>query len=269
MAKTVLITGSSTGIGAVTAKYFQKKGWNVAATMRTPEKAGAWAKGETLICPRLDVTDTPSIQLAIGETLKRFGSIDVLINNAGYAISGPFEAASPEQIERQFNTNVLGLMNVVREILPHFRERNDGVLINIASVGGRATFPLYSLYHGTKWAVEGFSESLQYELQPFNIKVKIIEPGIIKTDFYDRSMDVVSKPGLTAYDAFLAKANALKTIGDTGVAPEKVAEVIYKAATDGTWKMRYQINSALLLWARKLLPDAAFFGIVRKATLGS
>lgn len=269
MAKTVLITGSSSGIGKATAEYFQERGWNVAATMRSPEKATGWKKTANLFFVRLDVTETQSIEQSIKETIDRFGSIDAVVNNAGYGLVGPFEASTQEQIDRQFSTNVFGVMNVVRTILPYFRERKDGIIINVTSMGGRITFPLYSLYHATKWAVEGFSESLQYELRPFNIKVKIIEPGPIKTDFYDRSMDIMSRSDLDAYDDFVARAMPnMQKSGETAPGPEIVAKVIYRAATDGKWKMRYPANAAMILSLRKALPDKAFQGIVRKAVMG-
>jgi NAD(P)-dependent dehydrogenase (short-subunit alcohol dehydrogenase family) len=264
MSRTILITGSSSGIGRATAEHFQQKGWNVVATMRTPEKAAEWAQRHNLTLARLDVTDPASIRQAITETLAQFGSIDAIVNNAGYGLVGPFEASTPEQVERQFATNVTGLMNVTREIIPHFRERRDGVIINVASLGGRITFPLYSVYHGTKWAVEGFTEALLYELQPFNVRVKIIEPGPIKTDFYDRSMDLMKKPGLTAYDAFIAKAMPnMNKAGETAPGPEVVAKAIYRAATDGSWKLRYQANTMGLLTLRRLLPTGLFMSIVR------
>ena len=268
MPKTILITGSSSGIGKATAIHFAAQGWNVIATMRTPEKAGDWANHNNITLKRLDVLDFDSIKQAINETIHKFGKIDAIVNNAGYGLVGPFEASTDEQIRRQFDTNVFGLMNVCREIIPHFRENRDGTIINVASMGGRLTFPLYSLYHGTKWAVEGFSEALQFELQPFNIRVKIIEPGAIKTDFYDRSMDVMSKPGLTAYDSFVNKAMPnMNKFGETAPGPEKVAAVIYKAATDGSGKLRYQVNSMPLLALRRLLPLSLFQRIVRMVVL--
>ncbi|HEX8288480.1 MAG TPA: SDR family oxidoreductase [Pyrinomonadaceae bacterium] len=268
MNKVILITGASTGIGKATAKLFQTKNWKVAATMRTPEKAADLQKISDIETFRLDVTDTDSIKSAINGTLEKFGRIDAVVNNAGYGLVGAFEAASPEQIEKQFQTNVFGLMNVCREILPYFREQKRGVIVNVASVGGRITFPFYSLYHATKWAVEGFSESLQYELEQFNIRVKIIEPGPIKTDFYDRSQDVTRKDGLTAYDYMLDKAipNMQKAGAD---APEGsvVAQTIYTAVTDGSRKMRYKVNTKGILTARRLLPDNLFFKVVKGAIL--
>ncbi len=266
MKKTVLITGSSTGIGHTAALYFQEKGWNVVATMRRPDQAGDWVRREGITAMRLDVLDSNSIRRSIDDAIAKFNRIDVIVNNAGYGLVGPFEASTEEQIRRQYDTNVFGLMNVCREILPHFRAVGGGVLINVASVGGRITFPLYSLYHGTKWAVEGFSESLQYELRPFNIRVKIIEPGPIKTDFYDRSLDVMSKHGLSAYDAFVAKALPnLNRAGETAPGPEIVAETIYRAATDSSWRIRYPVNSMMLLVLRKLLPDRLFHLAMRAA----
>jgi short-subunit dehydrogenase len=268
MDKVILITGASSGIGNHTAKLFQSKGWKVAATMRTPEKATDLQKIVDVECIRLDVTDISSIQSAIQTTLDKFGRIDAIVNNAGYGLVGAFEASSPEQIEKQFSTNVFGVMTVCREILPYFREQKRGTIVNVASMGGRITFPLYSLYHGTKWAVEGFSESLQYELRPFNIKVKIIEPGPIKTDFYDRSMDLTRKEGLTVYDEFINKVMPnMQKSGENAPDGEIVANVIYRAVNDGTWKMRYPANSRMILTLRKLLPDALFFAIVRSAVL--
>jgi len=182
--KTVLITGTSSGIGKETALYFSNKDWNVIATMRNPEKRkNIFQNTNNIDTIHLDVLDYSSIKKAIDYAEKKYGSIDVLVNNAGYASFGPFEISSQDHVEKQFKTNVLGLMDVTREILPLMRKRKQGVIINVTSIAGRMTFPLYSLYNSTKWAVEGFSESLQFELRKFNIKVKNIEPGIIKTDF--------------------------------------------------------------------------------------
>ena len=268
MNKVILITGASSGIGKETAKLFQTKNWKVAATMRVPEKAEDLQKIADVECFQLDVTEVDSIKSAINDTIEKFGRIDAVVNNAGYGLIGAFEAATQEQIEKQFQTNVFGLMNVCREILPYFREQKRGTIVNIASVGGRITFPLYSLYHATKWAVEGFSESLQYEVEPFGIKIKIIEPGPIKTDFYDRSQDLTRKEGLTAYDSFIDKALPnMQKAGADAPGGSIVAQTIYEAVTDGTKKMRYGVNTKGILTARKFLPDSLFFRIVKGAIL--
>lgn len=268
MDKVVLITGASSGIGKETAKLFQTKNWKVAATMRAPEKADDLRNIVDVECIRLDVTDVDSIKSAIAETINKFGRIDAVINNAGFAVVGPFEAATQEQIDQQFRTNVFGVMNVCREILPVFREQKRGTIVNVASMGGRITFPLYSLYHATKWAVEGFSEALQFEVKEFNIKVKIIEPGPIKTDFYDRSQSITKKEGLSAYDNFVARALPnLQKAGENGPDGSLVAQVIYDAVTDDSWRMRYPANSRFILAARRLLPDSLFLPLVRRAVL--
>ncbi len=264
----VLITGSSSGIGKATALYFAQRGWQVVATMRTVAKAprDIQEQSNITLLP-LDVTDHTSIDRAIQDTLQLFGKIDAIVNNAGYGAVGAFEAATEEQIRRQFDTNVFGLMNVVRGILPHFRARKQGTIINVASMGGRITFPIYSIYHGTKWAVEGFSESLQYEVAQFGIRVKIIEPGAISTDFYDRSMDVLRKDGLTDYDRYVDVAfKNSQAEGEKAPGPEVVARTIFIAATDNSNRLRYVTGSALtkvLMFFRRVLPHSAFSGIVK------
>ena len=268
MEKVVFITGASSGIGKDTAKLFQVKNWKVAATMRAPENADDLQRIADIECYRLDVTDPETIRSAIEGTFKKFGRIDAVVNNAGYALVGPFEAASDDQIRQQFDTNVFGLMSVCREILPVFRKQKRGVIVNVSSMGGRITFPLYSVYHATKWAVEGFSESLQYEVKRFGIKVKIIEPGPIRTDFYDRSQTLTHKEGLPVYDSFVEQAMPnLQKAGESAPEGAIVAQTIYDAVTDDSWKMRYPVNSRGILAARRLLPDAAFFALVRKAVL--
>jgi NAD(P)-dependent dehydrogenase (short-subunit alcohol dehydrogenase family) len=268
MERVVLVTGASSGIGKETVKLFQAKNWKVAATMRSPEKATELKSIVDVECIKLDVTDTVSIDAAISRTLEKFGRIDAVVNNAGYAVIGAFEAATPEQIERQFQTNVFGLMNVCRAILPYFREQNRGHIVNIASVGGPMTFPFYSLYNSTKWAVEGFSESLQYEIEQFNIRVKIIEPGPIKTDFYDRSQDVSQKAGLTVYDKLIERAipNMLKA-GEQAPDGSVVAQTIYDAVTDGSKRLRYGVNTKGILAARRVLPDSLFTRLIKLAVL--
>jgi len=264
MEKVVLITGASTGIGRETAKLFQTKNWKVAATMRTPEKAEDLQRIVDVECFHLDVTDVESIRSAIAETLEKFGRIDAVVNNAGYGLVGAFEASTEEQIERQFRTNVFGLMNVCREILPYFREQKRGTIVNVASLGGRVTFPFYSIYNSTKWAVEGFSESLQFELEQFNIRVKIIEPGPIKTDFYGRSQDQAHKEGLGVYDYLNNTVMAnMERSKETAPDGSVVAQTIYDAATDGSKKLRYTVNTKGLLAIRRFMPESVYLSILK------
>jgi NAD(P)-dependent dehydrogenase (short-subunit alcohol dehydrogenase family) len=263
--QTVFITGASTGIGRAAVIHFRDQGWNVAATMRKPSEHADLASDRVRTLA-LDVTDASTIRPALDRALQAFGNVDVLVNNAGYGTFGPFEAASNEQIERQYATNVTGLMYVTREFLPHFRERKSGVIINISSVGGRATFPLYSLYHGTKWAVEGFSESLNYELNPFGIRVKLVEPGAIKTDFTTRSLDVLKKDGLDVYNDFVRKFRENWGAGRSSSSPEMVAEVIYQAATDGTDQLRYIAgeDAKMVIETRAKISQDDYYALIRK-----
>lgn len=266
MKKTIFITGASSGIGRAAVVLFAQKRWQVAASMRSPEKEQNLQKLENVRLFRLDVTRPETITEALKSALKAFGDIDVLLNNAGYGAVGIFEKADPKQIQKQFDTNVFGLMNVTRAFLPHFRKRKAGRIINISSVGGRITFPVYSVYHATKWAVEGFSESLQFELRPFNIDVKLVEPAAIKTDFYSRSKDVFRKEGFPEYDIYekVTLSNADK-FGEDAPGPEVVAKTIWKAATSGCKKMRYPSSAQgkMLLFVRKIIPLRWFLFIIR------
>lgn len=265
MQKTILITGASSGIGKETAVYFAKKGWNVAATMRSPQTNPEFAKQSNIIIFPLDVLDPQSIEDAVQNTIRTFGCIDVLLNNAGYAAFGPFEAAGSQEIKKQFDVNLFGLMNVTQNLLPYFREKKSGTIINVSSVAGRVTFPFASLYNGTKWAVEGFSEALQHELRYFNIKIKLIEPGAINTDFYGRSMNVLSKENLTAYQPHF-NLNFWENAGKNAPTPDLVAKTIYKAATDNSHKLRYPVTFQAkgLIFLRWLLPEKVFNWSLRK-----
>lgn len=238
--KVVLITGTSSGIGKDAAMYFHEKGWNVIATMRNPENETALNKLENVLVTKLDVLDIESIENAVKVGIEKFGKIDVLVNNAGYGAYGPLETFPRDKILKQFNTNVIGLLDVSKALLPHFRKNKSGIIINISSMGGKMTFPLGSLYHGTKFAVEGISESLRYEVEQFGGKVKIVEPGSIATDFAGRSFDFNYDKNLKEYQNIVSKITAampsmIKNAGHVRI----VSNVIYKAATDGKNKLRY------------------------------
>ncbi len=240
MKQTILITGASSGIGKETAKYFQSKGWNVIATMRNPSMDGELKKLNNVFVTQLDVLDLESIEKAIQQGIQKFGKINVLLNNAGYGAYGPLESFPRERVLKQFNTNVIGLLDVTRAMLPHFRKNKEGIIINVSSMGGKITFPLGSLYHGTKFAVEGISESLQYEVEQFGVKVKIIEPGAIATDFAGRSFDFSHDSSLKEYQNIVDKINqAFSKMITNASTVDVVTKVIYEAATDGKSKLRY------------------------------
>ncbi|HWO59854.1 MAG TPA: SDR family oxidoreductase [Umezawaea sp.] len=240
MSQTVLITGTSSGIGRATALAFHARGWNVAATMRDPRAEQELTALDNVLVTRLDVTDQASIDDAVASTAARFGGIDVLVNNAGYGAYGPLEAFSAGRIRQQFDTNVIGLLATTQAVLPHLRANGSGCVVNISSIGGRLTFPLGSLYHGTKFAVEGISESLHFELAPLGIKVKIVEPGAVATEFTGRSLDFANDESLTDYQPIVRKVVAgFEKVLTAAAQPALVADVVITAATDGTDQLRY------------------------------
>ena len=261
MNQTILITGASSGIGKETAKLFQSKGWNVIATMRNPENETELNQLKNVLVIKLDVLDLDTIQNAINDGIQEYGGIDVLLNNAGYGAYGPLESFSRDKILRQFNTNVIGLLDVTKAVLPHFRQNKKGIIINISSIGGKMTFPLGSLYHGTKFAVEGISESLHYEVEQFGGKVKIIEPGMIATDFGGRSFDFNNDENMTEYQKIVgALMTALPTMAQNASPASVVAQVIYEAATDGKSQLRYTAgaDAKMVLSHRQQFDDATF-----------
>jgi NAD(P)-dependent dehydrogenase (short-subunit alcohol dehydrogenase family) len=260
MKKTVLITGASSGFGKAAAKLFDTNNWNVIATMRSPEKETELAALPNVFISKLDVTDKLSIQSAVTAGIEKFGKIDVLVNNAGYGALGAFEAATEDQVKQQFDVNLFGLIAVTKAVLPGMRKQRSGTIINVSSVGGRVTFPFSSLYHATKFAVEGLTESMQYELNPLGIRLKIVEPGGYKTEFSGRSMTLFNLDGLNdykpAFDKFITMLDNWPMSENLG----EVADAIYEAATDGTEKLRYPVghDAAQLIATRQQMDEVDF-----------
>lgn len=268
--KTILITGASSGIGKAAAIKFQAEGWNVIATMRSPQKEEELNTLDNVLLERLDVTDLDSINNAVNAGIEKFGKIDVLLNNAGYGAYGPLEAFPRENIVRQFNTNVIGLLDVTKAILPHFRANKDGIIMNVSSMGGKVTFPLGSLYHGTKFAVEGISEALRYEVEGAGIRVKIIEPGAIATDFGGRSFDFTNDESMEEYQPVVgAIFAAFSNLGNVAAPPSMVADVMFEAATDGTAQLRYIAgeDAKQYLDVRSKMNDEEFYGMMKQQFL--
>lgn len=237
MKKTIFITGASSGLGKATAKLFQEKGWNVIATMRKPENETELTSLKNVKVIALDVTNSLQIKEAINQVLAT-ENIDVVLNNAGYGLIGPLESFSEDQIENQLQTNLFGVINVSRAFVPYFRERKNGTFINITSTFGLLGYPICSVYNASKFAVDGFSEGLAYELAQFGIKVKVVAPGGMQTDFAGRSL----QGGLhEAYQDLIAKVSegySEEQIANYTKA-ETVAEIIYDAATDEKNQLRY------------------------------
>lgn len=266
MTGTIFITGASSGIGKASAKLFRDKGWQVVATMRNPEEEHELAGLDNVLVTRLDVTDPASIEMAAAGGIERFGRIDVLLNNAGFGAYGPLEATPMDKVRRQFDTNVIGLLESTKALLPHFRTNGAGVIINISSMGGKVAFPLGALYHGTKFAVEGLSEALSYEMRAIGVKVKLVEPGMVKSDFGGRSFNFNNDESLVEYQEVVQKLFAgFSGAQETALDPAAVAGVIYQAATDGTDQLRYIVgaDAEALLAHRRASDDATFLQGIR------
>ena len=182
-----MITGASRGFGAEIAKAVLDGGDKLIATARNVNSLDRLAKNPNVLAVALDVTDESQAKKAIDVGLKQFGSIDVLVNNAGYGLLGAVEESSAQEVENIYRTNVFGLLNVTRAVLPCMRKQKSGYIINISSLGGYSSYPGWGIYSSTKFAVEGITESLHGELAPLGIHVTVVEPGFFRTDFLDSS----------------------------------------------------------------------------------
>jgi NAD(P)-dependent dehydrogenase (short-subunit alcohol dehydrogenase family) len=250
MQKTIFITGASAGLGKATAKLFQSKGWNVIATMRNTANETELSSLKNVTLLSLDVTDPEQILTTVQKAIS-LHDIDVVFNNAGYGLMGALESISDEKIVRQIDTNLLGVIRVTQAFIPHFRQRGTGTFISTTSIGGIFGFPIASIYHATKWGLEGWSESMSFELAKFNIKIKTVAPGGIVTDFAGRSLDMNSHPEYTdietkMFDSFGQMMHNASTA-------EQIADVVYEAATDGKDQVRYVAgNDATAMYTRRL-----------------
>lgn len=206
MNKTIFITGTSSGLGKASAKFFAEQGWNVAATMRTPEKETALNQHPNIRIFRLDVTKPDQVKTAVAGAIAAFGKIDVVLNNAGMGTYGALELAQEADIDWQYAVNVRGPINIIRGFLPHFREMGGGMFINVSSFMGLTTaVPLGSLYNMSKFALEGLTEGLYYELKPLNIDLRLIEPGGSKDNNFQQNIVWNKDPDITAYNALTDK----------------------------------------------------------------
>jgi NAD(P)-dependent dehydrogenase (short-subunit alcohol dehydrogenase family) len=270
MTSTVLITGASTGFGRSTAQFFAAQGWNVIASMRNTAAGADLAALANVLITRLDVQEPASIEAAISAGIARFGQIDVLVNNAGFGLFGVFEGTSSAKIREQFDVNLFGAMDVTRQVLPHMRERKSGVIINVSSGAGVFGLPMLSIYTASKFALEGFSESLSYELASQGIVMKIVEPGgVISTGFGDRSASEVAQVSPpTDYDVFIRHtAQAFEGLREQSLSnSEDVARVIFDAASDGTDRLRYVATQDIepIVRARRETAEESYMAMMRE-----
>ncbi len=262
----MLITGASSGIGRETVRYFAAHGWKVAATMRNISRAGDLINIPGVAIYALDVTQPHNVEQTILKAWSDMKGIDVIVNNAGYGALGIVEGANDDQIIRQMDTNLLGTLRVIRNILPLMRKRGKGTIINISSIAGRMGLPLYTLYHASKYAVEGFTESLFYEVFPFNIKVRLVEPGPVRTEFNGRSKDEILPPDDERYIAISQKVSHFyNATFKYASQPSVVAKTIYKAATSRGHRLRYPagVQARIFLFFYRILPGSWFRKITK------
>jgi NADP-dependent 3-hydroxy acid dehydrogenase YdfG len=272
VSKAVLITGCSSGIGRATAERLAKSGWTVYATARRPDSiADLEQAGCRLLA--LDVTDEPSMEVAVERVQSEEGAVGVLVNNAGYSQGGPIEEVPLADVRRQFETNVFGLVRMTQLALPGMRAQRWGRIVNLGSMGGRLTFPGGGFYHATKHAVEAISDALRFEVRGFGIGVALIEPGLITTEF--GSTAVGSLDGSTAADGPYGEFNravGAQTAGayegplaKLGGGPDSVAKVIERAISRRRPRARYRVtpSASLAIGQRRLLPDRAWDAMLR------
>jgi NAD(P)-dependent dehydrogenase (short-subunit alcohol dehydrogenase family) len=261
MASTVLVTGTSSGIGEAVAQTFLDAGWNVVATARDPAAAAGGKADPRLVAARLDVTDSDTIEKAFLVAEQRFGGVDVVINNAGVGLGGPLEGVDLAQLRNHFEVNVVGVAAVCQVAAAHMRPHKSGLIINVTSLTGRVGIPFLAPYCAGKFAVEGLTEALYYELRPFGIRVKLVEPGGVRTHFSHLWAE---------HPAYASASGAvLKTMerGEKSAAPpDQVAKVILAAANDRSDRLRYGATDAVAaLRVNRFLPDAAWRRLISKS----
>jgi NAD(P)-dependent dehydrogenase (short-subunit alcohol dehydrogenase family) len=270
--KTVLITGCSSGVGRAAAEAFLEDDWKVYATARNPADIETLGEREGCDVNTLDVTDPEDVERVVARMMDRDGRVDALVNNAGYGQHGPLEDVTDDLLHRQFDVNVYGPHRLARAVLPHMREAEDGTIVNVSSVAGRIAAPGMGAYAGSKHALEGMSDALRAEVEPFGVDVVVVQPGPVETSFRDRVADELDAVGRTgAYESvyeFQEDASLVGGEGPFAIPPEAVAEAILEAAVSPDPEPRYAVGRfAKLSLNARFLPDGlrdAAFAVLRK-----
>ena len=271
MDKVALVTGSSSGIGFETCLALARDGFHTFASMRDTKKAPPLqeaAKKENLnieIIP-LDVDKGDSIKSAVSKIISKVGRIDVLVNNAGYGLFGCVEDVPVDDFKKQFETNFFGIITIIQEIAPIMRKQGSGFIVNISSVAGRIGFPASPAYISSKFALEGLSECLRYELDQFGVKTIIIEPGVIKTSFFSSMQVVKPKNGSPYKDITDKVVSGVKMMAEMGTAPVEVAKTVVKSINEKNPLPRYVVgtDAAMFLEAKKMKTDIEFENYLKK-----
>lgn len=271
--KVSIVTGSSSGIGLETALTLARNGYFTYATMRNPEKDAPIKnalKKENLSIKviQLDVIDDESLKNAIDHVTSEAGRIDVLVNNAGYGLVGALEELSMEEIKAQYETNLFGLVRVIQAVLPTMRKQRSGRILNLSSGAGLFGYPGGSAYVSSKFAVEGLSESMAYELEPFGIRVILIEPGFVQTNFAS-SMVIAKKAQdpTSPYSQMMQRIAASSSeLAKSGSSADLVANVILDAVTNPNPRLRYLVGKDVEAWAasKKSMDESEFFNMIKK-----
>lgn len=271
MSKTVVITGTSSGIGRSTAHHFARMGWNVAATMRTTTKAGDFGDIPNISVYSLDVRDDKSVQKAIESVYDDFGSIDVLVNNAGYAALGIFESLSMQTCKDQFETNFFGPLRTIKAVLPIMRKQKNGSIINVSSYTAAVSLPLTTLYGASKRALDGFTNSLRLETENLGIKISTIVPGYTKTNLTDaKNMAGFLQNSHESYTEFMAKVKGKMNQVPGLSEPTVVAESIYKVAISENPLPRYAAaqDSEMMLSLQRQKTDEEIEQFIKQTMIG-
>lgn len=271
MEKVALVTGSSSGIGFETALALARENYFTYASMRNTSKAGKIqeiAKKENLNLKviELDIDKEDSIKSAVKKIQEQKGSIDVLVNNAGYGLFGCIEDITMDELKAQFQTNFFGVVSLIQEIAPIMRKQGSGIIVNVSSVAGRIGFPGTPAYISSKFALEGLSECMRYELSPFGIKTIIIEPGVIQTNFFSSMKVAYGKPGSPYKEITEKVMNGVKMMAEMGTPPIEVAKTIMKAINTAEPLPRYVVGSdaSMFLEAKKMKTDLEFENYIKK-----
>ena len=271
--KVTIVTGCSSGIGHEISLILARNGFTTYATMRNLQKGSdlkSIAEDEKLPLhfAQLDVTDENSVKKAIQTIHDEAGRIDILVNNAGYGLTGAFEDLSLDEIKTQYETNVFGLIRTTQSVLPIMRKQRSGLIVNISSGAGRFGFPTGSAYVSTKFAVEGLTESMSYELEPFGIKVILIEPGVIKTNFFNSSVLAKKSQDPNSPYATLMKGmeDSVDKMMENASTPQYVAEVVLHAITSENPKLRYLAGKDVeqLVDAKRKMSDEEFVNMMKQ-----
>ncbi len=262
--KTVLITGAGAGIGNAAALLFADKGWRVIATTRESSKPDNFTNHPNIISRKLDVTSDKDIEATFNWLQKDGIVLDAVINNAGFGLFGPLEGISMSGVRAVYEVNTLGVIAMTKAAITHMRVAGDGGnIVAISSIGGRTNLPYYATYGSTKAAIEGLYEGLQGEVSSFGIRLKLVEPGGIATGFFKKALSLVSVP--EAYKEKEKRAEGVIRRASYGESAENVAKVIYKAATNKSGRMRYQVPFmiSVVVFGKRFMPDRLYQYIIR------